>query len=145
HPAEIHDSGLHVHGAGPDYVVHRDGRRCDETHRSAHDRRHLYVVFIGTGGLSGSVRGLEMAFRIEKTAGALLIFAATAFAQPFRYEVRHQHLHGGGLGMLRIGLDSIAFEEQGKKHEHSREWKYADIQQLSLSPTELRVLTYEDQ
>jgi hypothetical protein len=48
------------------------------------------------------------------------------------------------MGTLRITADSIAFEEQGKHATHSREWKYSDIQQLSLSATELHILTYED-
>lgn len=87
-----------------------------------------------------------MALRSEKRIGALLILAAAmASAQTFTYEVRHEHRHGGTTGTLRVRGDSIAFEEQGKHAEHSREWKYSDIQQLSLSATELRILTYEDQ
>lgn len=87
-----------------------------------------------------------MAFRTKTAIGALLIFsAASSFAQPFTYQVRHRHLRGGTAGTLRVTLDSISFEEPGKKHEHSREWKYNDIQQLSLSADELRILTYEDQ
>lgn len=87
-----------------------------------------------------------MAFRIETAIGALLIFgAAPSLAQPFTYQVRHRHGRGGAIGTLRVTLDSISFEEPGKKHEHSHEWKYNDIQQLSLSADELRILTYEDQ
>ncbi len=71
------------------------------------------------------------------------MLCGVAFAQPFTFEVRHQHLRGGATGVLRIGEESIAFEES-KDGKHSREWKYADIQQLSLSPAELRILTYED-
>jgi hypothetical protein len=86
-----------------------------------------------------------MALRIEKRiTAALIVTAALAAAQPFTYVVRHQHLHGGETGTLRVGLDSIAFEEQGKHAAHSHEWKYSDIQQLSLSATELHILTYED-
>src|SRR5260370_42192843 len=85
-----------------------------------------------------------MALRIEKTIGPLLMLCWTAFAQPFTYEVRHQHLRGGAMGTLRITQDSIAFEEKSKNGTHSREWKYADVQQLSLSPAEFRILTYED-
>lgn len=87
-----------------------------------------------------------MAFRIEAAIGAVLIFGtASAFAQPFTYQVRHRHLRGGVIGTLRVTIDSISFVEPGNKHEHSREWKYNDIQQLSLSNDELRMLTYEDQ
>jgi hypothetical protein len=85
-----------------------------------------------------------MALRIKKTIGPLLILCGATFAQPFTYEVRHQHLRGGAMGTLRITQDSIAFEEKSKNGTHSREWKYADVQQLSLSPAELRILTYED-
>jgi hypothetical protein len=86
-----------------------------------------------------------MAFRIEAAISACLILGAgAAVAQPFTYQVRHQHIRNGAMGTLRVTLDSISFDEPGKKHQHSREWKYDEIQQLSLSPTELRILTYED-
>jgi hypothetical protein len=85
-----------------------------------------------------------MALRIEKAIGSLLILCGAAFAQPFTYEVRHRHWHGGAAGALRISQDSIAFEENSKGGNHSREWKYEDIQQLSLSASELRILTYQD-
>jgi hypothetical protein len=87
-----------------------------------------------------------MAFRIKTAISAILIFStAPALAQPFLYQVRHQHRHGGTMGTLHVTLDSISFDEPGKKQEHSREWKYSEIQQLSLSATSLRILTYEDQ
>ena len=43
---------VHVHGPGADHVVHRRGRRRDEAHRRADDRRHLHFVPAGVGGLS---------------------------------------------------------------------------------------------
>jgi len=86
-----------------------------------------------------------MALRIEKRISALLIVGAAAtFAQPFTYQVRHQHLHGGASGTLRISAESIVFTEQSNRGKHSREWVYADLQQLSVSAGELRILTYED-
>src|SRR5208337_1148821 len=79
-----------------------------------------------------------MALRIEKRIGAILILSATmAAAQPFTFQVRLKHLHGGEAATLTVSTDSIA------SPTHSIEWKYADIQQLSLSATELRILTYE--
>jgi hypothetical protein len=69
--------------------------------------------------------------------------AAMAAAQPLHYTVRHQHFRGGEEGTLRVTEDSIVFEEHGKHADHSREWKYTDIRQLSLSAAELRILTYE--
>jgi hypothetical protein len=87
-----------------------------------------------------------MALRIETRIGAIVALGASlALAQPFTYQVRHQHLRGGVSGTLRIGAESIAFTEQSKNGKHSREWAYAEIQQLSLSDAELRILTYEDQ
>jgi hypothetical protein len=78
-----------------------------------------------------------MALRIEKRVGAILILtAAIAVAQPFSFPVREKHLHGGSGGTLRVSETSISFE--------SREWKYGDIQQLSLSAERLMILTYED-
>jgi len=87
-----------------------------------------------------------MALRIETRIGAIVALSVSlTLAQPFTYQVRHQHLHGGATGTLRIGTESIAFTEQSKNGKHAREWVYADIQQLSLSDSELRILTYEDQ
>src|SRR5690348_10066353 len=82
-----------------------------------------------------------MAFRSEKRLGAgLMLWAVSALAQPFTYEVRHQHLHGGSSGTLQVNADSISFKDA----KHSREWKFDDVQQLSLSGDKLRILTYED-
>ncbi len=65
-PAQVHDGGHDVPGAGPDHVVHRGRRRRDEADRRADDRRHLHVVRAGAGGLPADLPGLEMA-RGEKT------------------------------------------------------------------------------
>jgi hypothetical protein len=89
-----------------------------------------------------------MALRIEKRIGAIValsVSVAVVMAQPLTYQVRHQHLRGGATGTLRIGAESIVFTEQSKNGKHAREWAYSDIQQLSLSDAELRILTYEDQ
>lgn len=73
------------------------------------------------------------------------LLTPTATAQTHAYEVRHQHWHGGAMGTLRVSADGISFEEHGKKSKtDSRQWRYEEIQQLTVSPTELRVLTYED-
>lgn len=51
-----------------------------------------------------------MAFRIEAAISAFLIWGASAaFAQPFTYQVRHQHTRKGAMGTLRVTLDSISF------------------------------------
>ena len=73
----------HVRRAGSDHVVHGRGRRRDEAHRRADDRRHLHVVPAGAGGLSGDLRGVEMAFRSEKAIGCLMLAARTLTAAEF--------------------------------------------------------------
>jgi hypothetical protein len=82
---------------------------------------------------------MEMAFRI-KTAVILVVTQALVAAP-----VKHRHLRHGGDGELQITEQGISFTETGKHAEHSRVWKYEQIQQLELSETSLRVLTYEDQ
>jgi hypothetical protein len=88
-----------------------------------------------------------MEFRIKKRIGAVLILGLTtgAWAEPVTFTVRHEHLREGRTGTLEISTNSISFREDEKKPKHSREWKYEDIQQITLSLTELRILTYEDQ
>src|SRR5947208_345317 len=85
-----------------------------------------------------------MAFRTEAKTCACLIFCTVFSAAAQSYEVRHKHLRKGTPGILRIDDASIAFEEKGKDAKHSRVWKYEDIQQLTLGPDELRIVTYED-
>jgi hypothetical protein len=63
---------------------------------------------------------------------------------PVTVEVRHRHVRHGSEGVLCVGDDSIAFEEGGKHKDHSRKWHYNDIEQLTLSPDVLRILTYEN-
>ena len=84
-----------------------------------------------------------MAFRIEKAVGLILIFSALASAADLTAEVRHKHLRKGAMGQIDINAGGISFKETGKHAAHSQEWKYEDIQQLTLSPTEISILTYE--
>jgi hypothetical protein len=79
-------------------------------------------------------------------AGLLLgITAPQVLAQVSTYEVRHRHWREGAEGTLRVSPGGISFEEHGKKGKtDSRQWQYEEIQQLTVSPTELRILTYED-
>lgn len=88
-----------------------------------------------------------MALRSQKTVSAfivLLFCELAAAAEQVTIAVRHPHLRKGGTGEIRIGESSISFREAGKKHKHSREWAYDDIQQLYVGPNSLRILTYED-
>lgn len=81
-----------------------------------------------------------MAFRI-KTAIVTLLTETLVYAAP----VVHQHLRHGGPGDLAVTEEGISFTETGKHANHSRTWKYDEIQQLELTDSTLRVLTYEDQ
>ena len=89
-----------------------------------------------------------MAFRSKAKTGAFLILAfglPLQAADPLAFEVRHRHLRHGAEGILRVADGGIAFEEQGKRKGHSRQWHFEDIEQLTLSQNVLRILTYEDQ
>ena len=95
-----------------------------------------------------------MAFRNEaKSIASIGLFSLLLFgvfppatsAQTSTFDVRHRHWHGGATGTLRVTPDEISFAENSKKSKtDSRIWRYEEIQQLSVGPTELRILTYED-
>jgi hypothetical protein len=89
-----------------------------------------------------------MAFRIEAKAcagiAACVILSATLNAAAPVYDVEHRHVRHGGTGTLRVDESSISFQERGKEAKHSRTWKYDDIQELTLGPDALRIVTYED-
>jgi hypothetical protein len=88
-----------------------------------------------------------MALRSETKIGALVIlglWAPLLSAEPLAYQVRHRHLRRGTVGVLRIADDSISFQEEGKHKAHSRQWQFAEIQQLTLSAQVLCIRTYED-
>jgi hypothetical protein len=90
---------------------------------------------------------MEMAFRSQAEISALLILVCSGWlpaAEPIAVRVRHQHWRHGTVGTLRVADDSIVFEEAGKHRDHSRQWRFEEIQQLTLSPDHLRILTYED-
>ena len=88
-----------------------------------------------------------MALRSKAQIGALVILglSASSFAaEPLAFEVRHRHLRHGAVGTLRVADERLTFEEGGKHKAHSRQWRFDDIQQLTLSPVAVRILTYED-
>jgi len=88
-----------------------------------------------------------MAFRSQAQIGALLILALgvpLAAAEPLVFHVRHRHLRNGADGILRVSDDGIAFEESGKHKDDWRQWRFEDIQQLTLGSEELRIVTYKD-
>jgi hypothetical protein len=61
------------------------------------------------------------------------------------FNVTHRYWHHDGTGTFTVTSDSISFTETGKHAEHSRVWKYGQIQQLELTQDSLTILTYEDQ
>jgi hypothetical protein len=86
-----------------------------------------------------------MALRSEKAIGAfLMLVAAPAWGAEteFRYRVLHDHLRKGGEGSLVVTPAGIAFEETEKhKRPHAWQWSWTDIQQLTIAPRRITVLT----
>ena len=103
-----------------------------------------------------------MALRIEKRTGAFLIglalmVPAASGQEDLRYEVWHGHSRVyslpphikkvGEKGTLTISQTGVSFEgvgKNGKKSKHTWHWKLDDIQQLTVFPKQLKVLTYND-
>ena len=77
---------------------------------------------------------------IGKTT-ACLRCAAAMWAAEVKFEVRHEHLRKGCMGTLMLTDEGVSFSGP-KKHVWS--WKYADIQQLTLAPRRIEVLTYKE-
>lgn len=73
-----------------------------------------------------------------------LLVAIPAAAQTFPV-VQKKALWPDGHGKLIFSEDGIEFRAAGKE-QNSRKWSYRDIQHLDrVSPTELVILSYEDQ
>src|SRR3954454_4324561 len=77
-----------------------------------------------------------MEFRTAQRIAALLVLALRLTAAT----VWHKHAHGGAEGSLEISAGGLAFKDK----KHSGEWKWDEIQQITLSKDELSLLTYED-
>ena len=74
-----------------------------------------------------------------KAASGLILVALLAQAEQF--PVRHRHLNGGCEGTLTVDERGVSF--QGPK-KHARSWTLQDIEQLTLSPGSIHILTYKD-
>jgi hypothetical protein len=71
----------------------------------------------------------------------LLILPAAADVRAQTFQVAHDHLLRSCKGKLVFGDTTVEFISE--KKEHSRAWKYEDIQQLALDPGRITVLTYD--
>ena len=78
---------------------------------------------------------------IGKTAGCLML-AAALWGADVEFEALHDHVRKGCAGKVTVTDDGIQFA--GAKKGHAWTWKYQDIQQLTLAPGRLIVLTYHD-
>ena len=81
-----------------------------------------------------------MALR-SQTAALILAITVVGMAA----DVRHDHWKGSAPGTLTADEQGIVFTESGKKAtEHSRTWKYDDVQELILTSMTIEIRSYED-
>lgn len=76
---------------------------------------------------------------------SLLFLAWTPFgnAQPFVFDVKHDHTWGACAGKLSIRDEGIEYRTENEKHR--RRWRYQDLKLIEIaSPKELVLHTYED-
>lgn len=71
----------------------------------------------------------------------LLILPAAANVSAQTFQVVHDHLFCSCKGGLVFGDTTVEFISE--KKEHSRTWKYEDIQQLALDPGRISILTFD--
>jgi hypothetical protein len=75
---------------------------------------------------------------------SVFLLPAPAAAQSFEFSVERGRLLRNQRGTLAITSEGIEYRTSQKNE--SRSWRYTDIQQIKIeSPTELEILTYEDQ
>ncbi len=87
-------------------------------------------------------------YRFIVITAAVMVLALTSWVgaagPPFELSVRKDEFIGSSRGTLRFTEDSVQYDTTKKKD--ARTWVYGDIKQLQvLSPTQIAVLTYEDQ
>jgi hypothetical protein len=82
----------------------------------------------------------------HKLLAAWLMFMSGVLlsGQDLKFPVRHDHVRNGGEGTLTFSRDGVAFEETAGNPGHSRQWKYADLERVELSPDRIRLATYQD-
>jgi len=79
---------------------------------------------------------------MKKASTTLLacLFLVAANVRGETFQVEHDHVWRSCKGKLVFGESTVEFVA-GKK-EHSRLWKYEDIQQLAIAPGRISILTY---
>jgi hypothetical protein len=70
----------------------------------------------------------------------LVSFLAAATAWSETFQVEHSHSWRSCKGKLVFGDTTV--EYIAEKKEHSRSWKYEDIQQLAIAPGRIAILTF---
>jgi hypothetical protein len=73
----------------------------------------------------------------------LIALAAASILMGQTVELHHAHWWKSGAGSLVVSDDGLSWTEL-KEKDHSRTWRWEDIQQLELTSRRIRVLTYED-
>ena len=74
-----------------------------------------------------------------KAASGLIL--AALWGQCEQFPMRHEHLRKGCAGTLTVDAQGVRFTGAQK---HAWAWNFQDIQQLTLSPGSIRILTYKD-
>lgn len=69
------------------------------------------------------------------------IFLIAGNARAETFQVEHDHFWRSCKGSLVFGDKTVEYISE--KKEHSRSWKYEDIQQLAISPGRISILTYD--
>ena len=84
--------------------------------------------------LEGEITPVISALLLAQSARPLVTSVPPAPEDSPRFEVPVKHLHklGGCSGAIRIYADSVAFES-AERPDHSRFWRYTDIQNISRS------------
>lgn len=96
--------------------------------------------------LEGKITAEVSALLVAKASRQVATSVAPAPGASPKYEtaVKHLHAFGGCEGALKIYPDRVSYESTDKP-EHSRYWRYSDIQSVS-HPTRYRfeITTFED-
>lgn len=83
-------------------------------------------------------------FMLAIVAFTIFFAPKVATTQPFEYQVEHLRAFRNSRGTLVITPEAIEYKTTAKND--SRTWRYMDIQQIKIaSPTELEIVTYEDE